>query len=364
MKKLVCSLVLGSLAMTSCDIAPQYKISGNVDTIADNSYVYLLKGYGKNASLVDSALVHGGKFAFQGRQDTAEVHQLLYKEGNRNKYGIEFFLENGNLTVTLGTESTMSGTPHNDILQNFNDQQDKLVSELRSLYSQLRKDTVLTQEQREALEEQFNNKEKELNEMVITTIDENISNPLGAYLIPMYSYNYELSELKKTLAKIPEEYKSEGIERLQKYVQNSENTAIGQKFTDFTMKTPEGKEVKLSDFVKNNTITLVDFWASWCGPCRAEMPNVVKAYKAYKRKGFGIVGVSLDSSHERWTKAIKDLHMDWPQMSDLKSWNCEGADLYGVKSIPSTVLINQDGIIIDRDLRGANIEKKLQELLK
>ena len=104
-------------------------------------------------------------------------------------------------------------------------------------------------------------------------------------------------------------------------------TAVGQKFTDFEMQTPEGKTVKLSDYVGKGKVVLVDFWASWCGPCRREMPNLVEAYAKYKNKNFEIVGVSLDQSADAWKEAIKKLNITWPQMSDLKYWNCEGAQL-------------------------------------
>ena len=117
--------------------------------------------------------------------------------------------------------------------------------------------------------------------------------------------------------------------------------------------------------LKNKGVPVVcDFWASWCGPCRNEMPNVVAAYKEYNKKGFGIVGVSLDSDAEAWKKAIKDMGMTWDHMSDVKGWQCEGAALYGVNSIPATVLVAQDGTIIARNLRGEAIKEKLAELLK
>ena len=122
--------------------------------------------------------------------------------------------------------------------------------------------------------------------------------------------------------------------------------------------------LKISDVVSKNKYTLIDFWASWCGPCRREMPNVVAAYKEYNKKGFGIVGVSLDSDAEAWKKAIKDMGMTWDHMSDVKGWQCEGAALYGVNSIPATVLVAQDGTIIARNLRGEAIKEKLAELLK
>ena len=109
---------------------------------------------------------------------------------------------------------------------------------------------------------------------------------------------------------------------------------------------------------------MVDFWASWCGPCRREMPNLVEAYAQYKGKNFEIVGVSLDQDAAAWKESIKKLNMTWPQMSDLQGWNNAGAKLYGVNSIPATVLVDQEGTIVARNLRGDAIKSKLNELLK
>lgn len=141
-------------------------------------------------------------------------------------------------------------------------------------------------------------------------------------------------------------------------------TAVGQKFTDFTMQTPDGKEIKLSDYVGKGKVVLVDFWASWCGPCRREMPNLVEIYKKYKSQGFEIVGVSLDRDAEAWKKGIEQLHITWPQMSDLKYWDCEGARLYAVSSIPHTVLIDGEGTILARGLHGEELQEKIAESLK
>ena len=115
---------------------------------------------------------------------------------------------------------------------------------------------------------------------------------------------------------------------------------------------------------KGSKPAIIDLYADWCGPCRMEMPNVVAAYAKYKAKGFGIVGVSLDNDVESWKKAIKDLNITWPQMSDLKGWQCEGAALYGVRAIPATLLVSKDGTIVARDLRGEDLEAKLAELMK
>ena len=138
----------------------------------------------------------------------------------------------------------------------------------------------------------------------------------------------------------------------------------GLQYIDFEMETPDGKLVKVSDFVSKNKYTLIDFWASWCGPCHGEMPTIVKAYDEFHSKGLEIVGVSLDIDKTDWVKAISEMNMLWPQMSDLKGWESAGAQLYGVRSIPANVLVNQQGKIVAQDLRGEHLLRKLGELME
>ena len=146
--------------------------------------------------------------------------------------------------------------------------------------------------------------------------------------------------------------------------QQPRGTEVGEQYTDIQLPGIQGNIVKISDYISKNKYTLIDFWASWCGPCRAEMPTVVKAYTDYHDKGFEVVGVSLDNDKEAWLQAIELLRMPWPQMSDLNGWDCEGAQLYNVRSIPSNVLIDQQGNIIAKDLRGEDLLNKMAELLK
>lgn len=143
----------------------------------------------------------------------------------------------------------------------------------------------------------------------------------------------------------------------------AEGTAVGCKYIDFSLPGIQGNDIAVSDYVSKNRYTLVDFWASWCPPCRAEMPTIVKAYAAYHSKGLEVVGVSLDSSRDSWLVSIEQLGMTWPQMSDLKGWSCQGAKLYNVQSIPANLLIDQQGIIVAKDLRGEELLQKVAELL-
>jgi peroxiredoxin len=136
--------------------------------------------------------------------------------------------------------------------------------------------------------------------------------------------------------------------------------AIGQPFIDIVMEDPEGNIKKLSDL--KGKLVLVDFWASWCRPCRQENPNVVALYNEYKVKNFDIFGVSFDNDGDKWKKAIDDDSLTWHHVSDLKGWNSAAGKLYGVRAIPHTVLVSPDGIILDKNLRGEELRKKVQEL--
>ncbi|MEM9992018.1 MAG: TlpA disulfide reductase family protein [Bacteroidota bacterium] len=160
-----------------------------------------------------------------------------------------------------------------------------------------------------------------------------------------------------------EKYKDsdpEAVAVLQQKIKQAATFMTGVEAPDFEMATPEGEQLKMSDL--RGKVVLVDFWASWCGPCRRENPRVVKLYNKYKDKGFEILGVSLDSNKDRWLKAIKDDRLTWPQVSDLRGWQNAAAKMYGVRSIPHTMLLDAEGKIIGRNYRSHTLEAKLKEI--
>ena len=364
MKKIVYLFAAGTMALAACTSEPSYKISGTIEGATDGELVYLQEVKGRELVKLDSAVVTAGAFTFNGRQDVAANRYITYTPAEGKGKMADFFLENGNITVDFGEETTVAGTPNNDIYQAYKKEAGVLNKEMRALYGKF-KEEGLTEEQKAEIEKQYEDLDKKLNDLTFNTIDANITNAVGIHLWPGSSYSMDLEQLKALAAKVPAEFQSnERIANLLKRIEILEKTAVGQKFTDFSMPDPEGNIIKLSDEISKNKYTLVDFWASWCGPCRAEMPNVIAAYKEFNKKGFGIVGVSLDSDAAKWKDAIKTMNMTWTHMSDVKGWQCEGAALYGVNSIPATVLVAQDGTIIARNLRGEAIAEKLKELLK
>lgn len=172
-----------------------------------------------------------------------------------------------------------------------------------------------------------------------------------------------LDELKATRAKISSELAGcPYVKDLDGIIKQLENVQIGKVAPEFSLPDTAGVSVSLSDF--KGKYVLLDFWASWCPPCRRENPNVVKAFNEYKDKNFTIVGISLDKDKSKWMKAIADDNLAWTHLSDLKYWDSEIPALYGVRGIPANVLLDPDGVIVAKNITGEDLHKKLKEVIK
>lgn len=365
MKKSIYLLAAAAI-FAACNENKGYIVTGTVEGAADGDTVYMAAVEGRRLVNMDSTVIQNGTFTFKGVQDSAVNRYITYKAEGKEGLNINFFLENGkiNVNVSAGTNDSATGTVNNDAYQGIRVQLSEINGKMGEIYKSMA-DTTLTDEQREAKGQELNSLDEKRMTVIKNGIAKNITNLAGITLLKQNYYYMDVNELDPLMPQIPASFDNdEAIIRIKGNVEKMKATAVGQKFTDFEMQTPEGETVKLSDYVGKGKVVLVDFWASWCGPCRREMPNLVEAYAKYKNKNFEIVGVSLDQSGDAWKEAIKKLNITWPQMSDLKYWNCEGAKLYAVSSIPHTVLIDGEGTILARGLHGDGLQEKLAEVLQ
>ena len=366
MKKFFYTLAAAALCAACTTGQTGYVIKGTIADAQDGEQVYLQRLEGRSLVAIDSTTLTAGQFTFSGTGDSVYNAYITYQRpGEPRPQAVDLFLENGEITVSLGEETTSAtGTPTNDAYQAYRDQTLPLTQQMRELY----KDAAnpdLSPEEKEAASAKVDELDEQISAISQETLKANIANALGSHLLKQTYYYMETAELDELLPQIPEPFASDPrIVHIKELVVKLKATAVGQKFTDFEMLTPDGKPIKLSDYAGQGKYVLIDFWASWCGPCRREMPNIVQAYKTYKRKGLEIVGVSLDRDGEAWQKAIKDDGITWPQMSDLKFWSSLGADIYGVNSIPHTILLDPEGIIIARGLHGDGLQEKLAEIFQ
>ena len=360
MKKLVYLLAAGSMAFVACQNSPSYKVTGSVEDITDGDTIYLQEYAGGNLVKLDSAIVKSGTFVFTGKQDTAVNRYITYMKGDK-RYFTDLFLENGNINVTLGKESKVSGTPNNDAYQKFKDGFMALSKEMNEMYQKAQSDTSLTEEQVEAIMAEIEKKDSVGMDMVYQTIEANITNPVGVYLLPSYAGAFELDKQKALVEKIPAALVNERINKLKAHIETSEKTAVGQKYIDFSMQTPEGKTVSLSDFVSKNKYTLIDFWASWCGPCRASFPHLMEMHKEYGNQVY-FISISTDKKEEDWQKALREEQLPWGQYRVTDVWRSMLRSEYDLRSIPTFFLIDSQGRIIFTGHNSGELETRLKAL--
>ncbi|MFD2244802.1 TlpA disulfide reductase family protein [Pontibacter ruber] len=346
---------------------------------ASNGETYTIQGKLQNATPGKIYLFELGEQQFVAR-DTAEITQegsfkfegkvsepTLYRVGLDQQNGMMLVLDkNDNIKVEADAKDLngtvkIQGSEDSELFQQLN----KLVTESRQKEQELGQkfNQAMSEgktQEAEAIRQEYMNMQKDLKKF-LAQHPESVVSAFGTLNLinPQTDFAFADSMANLYAAKLPNsKYTTALNERLKGF----RTTAVGAVAPDISLPTPDGGSVALSSL--RGKYVLIDFWASWCGPCRKENPNVVRMYNEYKDKGFEIFGVSLDQSKEKWVKAIADDKLTWPHVSDLKGWESAAAQLYGVDAIPQTILLDKEGKIIAKNLRGAELEAKLASLLK
>ncbi len=362
-----CAVALPLLSCTKTETAG-YTITGTAEGTQDGDTVYICEMQGFFAmNPVDTTVIKGGKFSFEGQTEGASLRFLVPMHAGKPTAMGMFILENADIKATLKIkpeETVIEGGPNQKLYDEYTAGDNEINKQMEEPW-RMANDSTATAEARQAAQLTVDSLTKVAKDHRIKFVKDHVPSAFSDMMLAFIMQELtdeELNDLLKLLGEKQPQYpvyKAIMAER-----KATEASAVGAHYTDFEMPGTDGKPLKVSAFVDSNKLTLIDFWASWCGPCRAEMPTVVKAYADYHAKGFEVVGVSLDNDKEAWLKAIAQLKMPWPHMSDLKGWESEGAKLYNVQSIPANVLVDQQGNILARDLRGDDLLNKLAELLK
>ncbi len=360
----ITTLVLG---FTSCQ-SGVWNVNGTCEGLADGDTVYITKDF-RSGIPMDTAIVEDGEFEFSGDQDTT-LFCMVYSPKN-DALSRPFFIEKGTVNIVLSEnpmKSKISGTPMNDKWQKIAALQSEASAELDSLYQEYQSLEQTTDAAiRDSYMTRMDSIEKNFYEVIAETSKQNLDNEFGYFLLTHYDHS-DIIDAKTRLelmAQLPQNMQQrEAFIKLKTIKEQELQTAEGTVMPDFEMNDINGKSTTIFKEIKGKKVVILDFWASWCGPCRAEMPRLVELYSKYASKGLGIVGISLDTNAEAWKKETSRLGISWRQMSDLQGWNNAAAQMFAVRSIPFTVIVDGDGKILKKGLRGEAMDSFIADYLK
>lgn len=333
-----------------------YKIVGTVEGLNDGDTLFLTRDF-QSGIPSDTLIVKDGRFSMSGETDS--VYLCMVYSANRNELNAPFFIESGGITINIKETpgaSRVGGTLCNDQWQQLNDSVMSIGMEINRIAEHVYGNNLNQEEQQQAMAkiEKLNQR---FADVVIKKAERNIDNEFGYFLLTYYPEEIIDNETRSRLIQLlPDAMKQRPA--IQDILSEIKSIAASSDMTltPFSLPSLDGTELDIMSVVKQNRITIIDFWASWCGPCRQEMPFMVELYQNYHERGLGIVGVSLDSNHDAWQQATKQLGIVWPQMSDLKGWDNAAAQMFHVNSIPHTIVVNNNGKILKRGLRGEDLE--------
>lgn len=349
----------------------KFTITGYGEEIKDGDSLFL--AYKENGRFVlKTTTAQDKKFVFTGSVQQPVKAYISRNENPRFANviteSIHVFLESGEIIITSSdtlTGGVLSGTDLNETLQTFENQQEELKKRKRSvkdpdLFTELqKKDTALVQAQKKEIEKLFYEDANNKLAFAMRHPASYVSLDMLYEVSRINTYIYTVEEVYITLADTLKQT-AQGI-AIRERIKKKKQLSPGMEAFDFVMNDVTGEAVRLSSF--KGRFVLIDFWASWCGPCRENHPDLIAAYKAYKEKGFTIISISIDTDVNKWKSAIEKDKMTWTQTSDLKGDKGAVYLQYGITSIPANFLIDPNGIVISKDLTGDLLKNKLTEIL-
>ena len=368
MKKFIVVSLLVMLA--ACTTAPKdgFVISGSLKgEVADSTQVFLRKTDSLRQPVeVDTTLIIDGEFEFTGKAGLPEVHYLFFDGIAGNA---PLIVENGSIRFKAQKDSLgfseIGGTSQNETFNTYLFDKREMSQMAQSMSQDLRNaQTQGDQATIEALREEYFELQEKAKNYDIDFVKNNPSSLIASIMLEQIAYQkaIPMTEVDSILkAMTPEMQKTPSAKRLKKMIENSKATEVGVKAPDFSGPSPDGSTIALNDI--KGKVTLIDFWAAWCRPCRMENPNVVAVYNKYKDKGLSVIGVSLDRKKDDWIKAIADDGLEWNHVSNVKYFQDPIAKLYSVNAIPAAFLLDENGVIVAKNLRGPALEEKVAELL-
>jgi peroxiredoxin len=366
MKRTICLFLITTFVLSVNAQVKKFSVSGKIDGAEGVVFILQKNFAGKTVDIGTGVEIHG---TFKISGGTIDYPQMVKLFSSDRKNTLTFFLENSEISIEGRLDSLpnakVTGSKTNDGFLTFNKIMKPLTDKFNAMNVNLQEAVKANDDAKiSALTKDINDIIKEAKNIRINFVRNNLSSYYTPVLLIGMVNDFSAAEMESIINSLsPEVASTPPMIDLKSRAVALKKFDIGQKAPDFTLPDPKGKPVSLYSKL-GPKVLLIDFWAGWCGPCRSENPNVVKVYQEFHKKGFDILGVSLDQTVEEWNKAITDDNLTWTHVSDLKYWNNEAAKLYLVSSIPANFLLDKDGIIVAKNLRGDDLSNKVKELLK